>query len=323
MPASRFETGSHTFLMALTPNTVSLRFELADGSAKPAICFFDPMGRDDTNLTTVDVCKEGRATFLNKTLEPIEAPEGGGFVPFLKSKSRPRRLIDCISSFARYLHPQGVTHNDNTLTQRTMNIATSLPLLAIGFRMLHRHRSAEGQQFALSMIAVGAAATAYHASSGKSRKVLRKLDYWTIAASSSAMMKALWADRKWAQKAFTAALCLVPFRPFHVSAAHTVLMQGEFARLAVKNENIRPHFRRHLVAASAGAVAFLGEDFFADRGFGHVHALWHILAAVSVLSAGALIEHKEDVRLARKGMSRRHCHDSMTSLLQDHVFTRK
>jgi hypothetical protein len=318
MPASRSETGSPTFLMALTPNTVNLRFELTDNSVKPAICFFDPMEPADINLT--EVCKEGRAAFLNKSLEPIEAPGGA---PLARSKSRPGRLIDCISSFSRYLHPQGVTHNDNTVTQRTMNIVTSLPLLAIGFRMLRRHRSAEGQQFALSMMAVGAAATAYHASSGKSRKVLRKLDYWTIAASSSTMMKALWADRKWAQKVFTSALCLVPFRPFHVSAAHTVLMQGEFARLAVKNENIRPHFRRHLVAASAGAVAFLGEDFFADRGFGHVHALWHILAAASVLSAGALIEHKEDARLARKGISRRHCHDSMTSLLQDHVFTRK
>jgi hypothetical protein len=312
MPASRSEIGSPMFLMSLTQNTVNLRFEFADDSAKPAICFLEPIGRADTKLT--EVCKEGRAAFLNRSLEPIDGA---------KSESRPGRLIDCISSFSRYLHPQGVTHNDNTMTQRTMNIVTSLPLLAIGFRMLHRHRSAEGQQFALSMMAVGAAATAYHASSGRSRKVLRKLDYWTIAASSSAMMKALWADRKWAQKVFTAALCLVPFRPFHVSAAHTVLMQGEFARMAVKNENIRPHFRRHLVAASAGAVAFLGEDFFSDRGFGHVHALWHILAAASVLSAGALIEHKEDMRLARKGISRRHCHDSMTSLLQDHVFTRK
>lgn len=316
MTKSGTETGSHCRFstMALTPrNALHLMvFELEDASSRPAIRLSEKSKEVKTGLEGVNI--NGQAALLNKNLESVEA-QG--------LRSRPERLMDTISSLGRYLHPQGVTHNDNTLSQRTVNIITSLPLLAVGIRMLNRHNSSEGQQFALSMMAVGAAATAYHASSGESRKVLRKLDYWTIAASSAAMMKALWADSRFAQKAFTAALCLVPFRPFHVSAAHTVLMQGEFARLAIKDEKIRPHFRRHLLCASAGAVAFLGEDFFADRGFTHVHSLWHLLAAASVLSAGTMIEHKEGARRAQTGMSRGQCHDSMTSLLQAHVRSRK
>lgn len=37
-------------------------------------------------------------------------------------------------------------------------------------------------------MAVGLAATLYHASSGAARRWARKLDYWTIAYTSSAMV---------------------------------------------------------------------------------------------------------------------------------------
>ena len=48
----------------------------------------------------------------------------------------------------------------------------------------------EGRHHAASMIAVGAAATLYHASSGRARRLARKVDYWTIAYSSTAMVGA-------------------------------------------------------------------------------------------------------------------------------------
>ena len=44
-------------------------------------------------------------------------------------------------------------------------------------------------------MAVGAAATLYHATSGRARRIARKIDYWTIAVSSAAMVKSVYADR--------------------------------------------------------------------------------------------------------------------------------
>lgn len=44
-------------------------------------------------------------------------------------------------------------------------------------------------------MAVGAAATLYHATSGSARRLARKIDYWTIAYSSSALVKSVYADR--------------------------------------------------------------------------------------------------------------------------------
>ncbi len=55
----------------------------------------------------------------------------------------------------------------------------------------YRHReSAAGLQFGVSLLGVGVAATAYHASSGKLRKHLRKLDYWSISLSTTAAVRA-------------------------------------------------------------------------------------------------------------------------------------
>ncbi len=54
-----------------------------------------------------------------------------------------------------------------------------------------RHReSTAGVQFGASLLGVGLAATAYHASSGKLRKHLRKLDYWSISLSTTAAVRA-------------------------------------------------------------------------------------------------------------------------------------
>lgn len=44
-------------------------------------------------------------------------------------------------------------------------------------------------------MAVGAAATLYHATSGRARRIARKIDYWTIAVSSAVMVKSVYADR--------------------------------------------------------------------------------------------------------------------------------
>ena len=50
--------------------------------------------------------------------------------------------------------------------------------------------SAEGVQFGASLLGVGIAATAYHVSSGRLRKHLRKLDYWSISLCTTAAVRA-------------------------------------------------------------------------------------------------------------------------------------
>ena len=49
-------------------------------------------------------------------------------------------------------------------------------------------------------------------------------------------MKSLYADKPWVVRASNLSLLAVPFRPFLVSTANTLVMQGEFARQAMKHE---------------------------------------------------------------------------------------
>jgi hypothetical protein len=85
-------------------------------------------------------------------------------------------------------------------------------------------------------MAVGAVAAAYHASSGRLRRVMRKLDYYTIAYHTSAMAKAVLPDSWAARRGVNVGLVAVPFRPFLVSAGNTALMEVEYMRHAAANQ---------------------------------------------------------------------------------------
>ena len=89
-------------------------------------------------------------------------------------------------------------------------------------------REAEGKLFGASILAIGLAATAYHATSGKLRTAFRKADYWTISLSSVAMTKALHPERmqnRWAMAASAASLAAIPFQPTLVTACHAAAME--------------------------------------------------------------------------------------------------
>ena len=75
------------------------------------------------------------------------------------------------------------------------------------------------------MLAVGAAAVSYHATSGQLRTVLRKLDYWTISASSMLMTRALLPEQNSMRRASNAAGLLLPFQPSIVSIANAGIME--------------------------------------------------------------------------------------------------
>lgn len=209
------------------------------------------------------------------------------------------------------VQPQGTSHNDDSLSQRIINVVTSIPFISLGYAILKRTNTAEGKQYGNSMLAVGAAATLYHASSGSFRPIARKIDYWTIAVSSTYMVKATVApENKFLKRLLHASLLAVPFRPLTVSTLSTLAMQAEFARQALSYKSMRPHLKKHLVASAASGVAFALEDTLADRGFGHVHGIWHLLATAGVATINPLLDHKENLR----GMSPASSHPSRLSL---------
>lgn len=332
-----------------------------------------------------------------------------------------QRLGGVVLRVGDMLQPSGEAPGDATWHERTANVLTSLPFLALGWRMhrwegthcaqLHgaactqsarsrgwclgpanssastrvtlntrsrsknsrtgpafdpkssdtssnrplvprpcrRRLTPEGRHHARSMMAVGVAATLYHASSGAARRWARKLDYWAIAYTSSTMVgwpgacvrrlhsdhptvaaldgcgswgghvraysgwwvhpsvcsvpaapalppppqrlplqiKCLFPDSGAARRAATASLAAVPFRPFAVSAAHALVMQGEFARQASRSKVRRraeascwlhcrftgagwPSAPRRAVALTALALAVLA--------FVHTLQLGHVLA---------------------------------------------
>lgn len=218
------------------------------------------------------------------------------------------RFAGAAVSIRDNIQPQGDVHNDDTLTQRALNVVTSLPIIAIGYHLRKKVTSPEGISYANSMVAVGAAATAYHCSWGRFRTtVARKLDYYAISYSSAKLVRALWPGEV-TKKAERVMHCVTPFRPFWVSTACALAMQAEFVRLGVKNEALRPALRAHGAAAAISGVAFACEDVLAEHPRAgaagkHMHSLWHLASAYGLWTVGALVKHKEQMRAFASGGS--------------------
>ena len=88
-------------------------------------------------------------------------------------------------------------------------------------------QSRQQQTFGTSMVAMGTAATLYHASSGKLRTMLRKLDYYTISVSTMAMAHSLHPQqqRPLARRAATFLALAVPLKPTLVTAVHCAALE--------------------------------------------------------------------------------------------------
>lgn len=84
-------------------------------------------------------------------------------------------------------------------------------------------KSRESALYGASLIAVGTAAAAYHAASGKLRTVLRKADYYAISLSSIAMTYSLHSAGMRTgpgRMAAAASVAFIPFQPTLVTACH-------------------------------------------------------------------------------------------------------
>ncbi|DBB00126.1 hypothetical protein WJX77_004254 [Trebouxia sp. C0004] len=193
------------------------------------------------------------------------------------------------------ISPKGPGSNDRTRKERLLNTITSLPIIFVGLHTIRHRESAAGVQFGASLLGVGLAATAYHASSGKLRKHLRKLDYWSISLSTTAAVRAALPAKSQARARLSSIglLALVPFQPSAVTAINASIAQVEFARCSQKCPTLRSAHRRQAASLAAGLACFGLEDVAMQHNMGFVHAMWHCLACYAVSSANALIKHKE------------------------------
>lgn len=85
--------------------------------------------------------------------------------------------------------------------------------------------SREGKGYGISLVLVGAAATAYHAASGRLRRHLRKLDYWTISLASTRLLDALAPAGCRRPMLQAGSWALTPFRPTAVSTLNFALAE--------------------------------------------------------------------------------------------------
>ena len=267
--------------------------------------------------STTAFCEDDDASSTASTRRPVHPPvrQPRGILVGWTGAQRPStppsfvdRIAGAAVSIRDNIQPQGDVHNDDTLTQRALNVVTSLPIIAIGYHLRKKVTSPEGISYANSMVAVGAAATAYHCSWGRFRTtVARKLDYYAISYSSAKLVRALWPGEV-TKKAERVMHCVTPFRPFWLSTACALAMQAEFVRLGVKNEALRPALRAHGAAAAISGVAFACEDVLAEHPRAgaagkHMHSLWHLASAYGLWTVGALVKHKEQMRAFASGGS--------------------
>ena len=258
---------------------------------------------------------------LNESLSTSHLEiDGDDMVPTLGNSVISKALSDetwlsaCVVRVRDQIRPQGDCPNDDSADQRLLNVITSLPFVGVGLHMRKMLSSKEGKAYANSMLMVGAAATLYHATHGRLRKMCRKLDYYSISYASGRMVGAIWPESKVLNRVVKGGWFLIPFRPFILSTSYAIAMQIEFIKQGVNDKRLRRHLIGHGATAVAGACAFSFEEVLADAwGFKHMHSLWHCLSAYGVYTVGKLIEHKEFKTYI--GLPPSRVHDSALSLV--------
>lgn len=178
----------------------------------------------------------------------------------------------------------GCCQGDNSFMERTANVLTSLPFIALGFQAPRKNLNTK--LYANSLIGVGVTSSLYHSSKGNLRKYLRWADYTMIATATVCLSRALRNENP--KMLMAASALLLPVQPLMVSALHTGMMEVAFAKRALKDPDLRTAHTVHKMSSLLGGAFFIADDVFPQTPF--LHAAWHLAAAVGVGTCNKLLE---------------------------------
>ena len=238
-------------------------------------------------------CEESSSMQVGQT-QPDEKTRSRRTFNFVKSAERgfarlgrgikrgTRRLASAILNFSS---PRGQGHSDRSWAERFVNVITCTPLMLVGAKM---PKMLSG--FGRSVKMLGLIAALYHSTPTKRmiklRVWARKMDYWVIAASSCLM-------RREVSGHLGTRTSPLPWFATTLVALHSPTAITIMNYLSVEiSLRSKAGFSQHLVTLISALFMFKFEKIPLLGQLEPVrvmsHGLWHILAALSIHTAGIL-----------------------------------
>jgi hypothetical protein len=149
-----------------------------------------------------------------------------------------------ISAISGQIKPSGAPGCDFNPLDRTINVITSLPYVAVGYHNVRKRHTFAGKAFGLGVMCCGVAAAVFHATPpGKLRQFTRRVDYWTIAVTATCLTRAVYQNVH--PFITTLSYCLVPFEPFKLSMGNTMYVEFAYLQRALQKKHMMKAFIRH------------------------------------------------------------------------------
>ncbi|KAG2440337.1 hypothetical protein HXX76_004442 [Chlamydomonas incerta] len=208
---------------------------------------------------------------------------GMGLVMRRQRRGPLRQLGRALRFVGSNLGPKGPGENDKTPVERLLNVATCGMFFQAGGRIVRMCRAAAARRFGWAFCAVGVVATVYHASWGRRfRPAARKVDYWSIAASSM-LLRGVLVGRLPAAVAAAMALA-IPFKPSLVSTTNFMAVEVRYMLLALSCPALLPAWAAHAGMSLTATACFSLEDTPLLSWFPYTHATFHALSAAAFLT---------------------------------------
>jgi hypothetical protein len=189
--------------------------------------------------------------------------------------------LDRLVALLRNDKTTGVT--DRRHVDRLANLASSLPFLLHGARVLMNSDDARVQRYGFSLCGVALGSTFYHGTpfEHEHRRLARYVDYGLIGVSSVALLHALRVETPVAVKALE--LVAVLAHPLASTALHVGCAEAVYWRRARGKDasaERRATHSAHLGRIGLAATLFIGEEMLPSVPL--IHAAWHLAAASAV-----------------------------------------
>eukprot|EP00884_Botryococcus_braunii_P020653 jgi/Botrbrau1/7271/Bobra.0318s0009.1 len=233
-------------------------------------------------LPFLSIKRDGASLLRNFT--SIQLPENWPEVLVQSSRAAGQHLRALYT-----LRPEGPGTCDHSAVERAANLITTIPYFVMGLQTMRERKTSEAKCWGASLIAVGAGATLFHASTGKLRHWGRKLDYWVIAISTALLQRAVFPAGNAQLTALS--LAVTPVQPFFVSATNIGAVEYEYCKRASQDAKMKKAFQIHALASGIGGACFFLEDLYPK--IPYIHSVWHCMSVVSIATLSKLLEDTE------------------------------